>query len=72
VNNLVKKEIRKGVRKPLNDKEGSLLKKCNLENITNFSWSAVLSDVAKHIPILYSALIATVASPVNEKSLRAR
>ncbi|XP_061162619.1 uncharacterized protein LOC133171838 [Saccostrea echinata] len=72
VENLVKKEIRKGVKNLLNDKEGSLLKKCNLENIKKFSWSAILSDVAKYIPILYSALIATVASPSNEKNLRSR
>uniref|UniRef100_A0A8W8ILQ2 DUF6589 domain-containing protein n=1 Tax=Magallana gigas TaxID=29159 RepID=A0A8W8ILQ2_MAGGI len=72
VEHLVKKEVRKGVRNLLDYKEGSLLKKCNLENIKNFRWTAILADVAKYIPILYAALIATVTSPSNEKDLRSR
>ena len=72
VENLLKKEIRKGVRNLLNDKEGSLLKKCNLQNIKEFSWSAILTDVAKYIPLLHNALISTVTNPSNEKSLRSR
>lgn len=72
VEHLVKKEIRKGGRNFLDDKEGSLLKKCTLENIESFKWTAILADVAKYIPILYAALIATVTSPSNEKDLRSR
>lgn len=72
VENLLKKEIWKGVMNLLNDKEGSLLKKCNLQNITEFIWSIILTDVAKYIPLLHSALIPTVTSPSNEKSLKSR
>lgn len=56
----------------LNDKEGSLLKKGNLKNITEFIWSVILTDVAKYIPLLHSALIPTVTGPSKEKSLRSR
>ena len=70
VQQLVKKEIRRGTKNLLKlNEKSSLAKKCKMENIVGFKWDSIMKDVLKHIPLLHAAIVASITSTLTLRHL---
>uniref|UniRef100_K1R5V6 Protein YNG1 n=1 Tax=Magallana gigas TaxID=29159 RepID=K1R5V6_MAGGI len=67
---LVKKEVRRGIRMLLRDKENKVHQKCTYENMKDFKWPDITQAVDQFVPLLSTAIIAAVTTTKNERSLR--
>lgn len=67
---MVRKEVRKGIRMLLRDKENKVHQKCTYENLKDFKWPDITQAVDQFVPLLSTAIIAAVTTTENEPSLR--
>lgn len=66
----MRKEVRKGIRMLLRNKENKVHQKCTYENLKDFKWPDITQAVDQFVPLLSTAIIAAVTTTENEPSLR--